>query len=174
MPAELPWLQPYYQRLRFVVGVSALFGALVVSVAAVAFFASFIWPSGVAPDTRFYAGQIEDFEVDQPVYFEQQQMFLVRRPDGTFLALYAINPHNLPNECPLQWDTSRVWTDRETGARLDGVFYAPCHGEQFDITGRRLFGPSPRDLDRFPVIIDGDSVIVRASLHDLIKGAQRL
>jgi nitrite reductase/ring-hydroxylating ferredoxin subunit len=155
------------------VGVLALFAALVVLLAGLAFFISFIWPSGVAPDTRFYAGRIDDFEIDVPMYFEQHQLFVVRRPDGTFLALYAINPHNLPNECPVEWQGDRVWYNGQT-EKVTGVFLAPCHGETFDIAGRRLFGPSPRDLDRFPVMVDGQNVIVRAGQHDLIKGPQRL
>ena len=174
MPAELPWLQPYYQRLRFAVGVSALLGALAGLAIATALFVSFIWPSGVAPDARFYAGRIEDFKVDQPVYFAQHKLFVVRRPDDTFVAFYAINSHNLPNECPVQWDTSRAWFDPQTGERLAGVFYAPCHGETFNIDGKRLFGPSPRDLDRYPVVIDGGYIAIRAGQNDLIKGTQRL
>ena len=137
-------------RFRAGVGIAVLSGVLLAGSIVLAMLASFLWPGGVAPDTRVFVGHVDDFEVSQPVYFEQEQFWLVRQADDSFVALYAINSHNLPGECPVEWITEiSIYGWYEDG--LTGVFRAPCHGETFDITGRRLFGPSPRDLDRFPV-----------------------
>ena len=106
--------------MRLVVGVAAISAVLAVTIASFAFVASFAWPSGVTPDTRVYAGEVDDFKVDSPVYFEAQQFFMVRRSDDTFIAFYAINPHNLPGECPVQWEADRRFTDWSSTSLIHG------------------------------------------------------
>ena len=39
-------------------------------------------------------------------------------------------------------------------------FECPCHGSQYNRVGEKKAGPAPRGMDRFPVIIDGDKVII--------------
>lgn len=46
------------------------------------------------------------------------------------------------------------------GARSDGTFTCPCHESSFTPEGRRVTGPSPRDLDRLETRVDGDRVFV--------------
>ena len=36
----------------------------------------------------------------------------------------------------------------------------PCHGSQYNRVGEKKVGPAPRGMDRFPVIIDGDKVVI--------------
>lgn len=31
------------------------------------------------------------------------------------------------------------------------AFYCPCHDSEFDLDGKRRFGPSPRDMDELPI-----------------------
>jgi hypothetical protein len=45
----------------------------------------------------------------------------------------------------------------------DGVLIEPRGGSAFDLAGKKLGGPAPRGLDRFPAQIDGDRVLVDAS-----------
>jgi Rieske Fe-S protein len=50
-------------------------------------------------------------------------------------------------------------------------FYCPCHDSAFDPDGRRMTGPSPRDLDALGTRIDGGYVFVqfqrfRQGTHD--------
>lgn len=40
------------------------------------------------------------------------------------------------------------------------VFECPCHGAKFDLDGKRLTGPSKRDLDPLPFTVEGDRVKV--------------
>lgn len=40
------------------------------------------------------------------------------------------------------------------------LFECPCHGSKYQLTGEYFAGPAPRGLDRFPIAIEGDSVMV--------------
>jgi Rieske Fe-S protein len=39
-------------------------------------------------------------------------------------------------------------------------FYCPCHDSSFDPNGRRMTGPSPRDLDSLATRVDPDGVLL--------------
>ena len=39
-------------------------------------------------------------------------------------------------------------------------FECPCHGSQYNRVGEKKVGPAPRGMDHFPVIIDGQNVII--------------
>jgi cytochrome b6-f complex iron-sulfur subunit len=39
-------------------------------------------------------------------------------------------------------------------------FECPCHGSQYNRVGEKKGGPAPRGLDRFEMIVDGDTLIV--------------
>ena len=39
-------------------------------------------------------------------------------------------------------------------------FECPCHGSQYNRVGEKKVGPAPRGMDCFPVIIDGDKVVI--------------
>ena len=40
------------------------------------------------------------------------------------------------------------------------LFECPCHGSKYQLTGEYFAGPAPRGLDRFPIAIEGDKVMV--------------
>ena len=40
------------------------------------------------------------------------------------------------------------------------LFECPCHGSKYRLNGEYYGGPAPRGLDRFPITLDGDSVMV--------------
>lgn len=48
-----------------------------------------------------------------------------------------------------------IWNEKEN------KYLCPCHAGAFAIDGRRLYGPPPRDLDRFKVKIEGDDLLVK-------------
>jgi Rieske Fe-S protein len=41
-----------------------------------------------------------------------------------------------------------------------GVIICPCHGSQYDREGKKLSGPTPRDLPRYTVNVQGEQLIV--------------
>lgn len=61
------------------------------------------------------------------------------------VALYQKCPHL---GCRVPWCQTSQW------------FECPCHGSQYNRVGEKKGGPAPRGLDRFPVVIEGGSVIV--------------
>lgn len=40
------------------------------------------------------------------------------------------------------------------------LFECPCHGSKYRLNGEYYGGPAPRGLDRFPISLDGDKVMV--------------
>jgi cytochrome b6-f complex iron-sulfur subunit len=40
------------------------------------------------------------------------------------------------------------------------LFECPCHGSKYRLSGEYYGGPAPRGLDRFPITLDGDKVVV--------------
>lgn len=47
-------------------------------------------------------------------------------------------------------------------------FECPCHGSVYNIKGEYLQGPAPRGMDRFPLRVEGNQVLVDTG--DLIEG----
>lgn len=93
---------------------------------------------------------------------------VVRLPDGELLALSAKDPHR---GCTVV--ASPAGSPQPKGFEGSGIvarFHTPCHGEQYDLAGRRVFGPSPRDLDRYAVSVS-DRGIVSVDLGALTLGA---
>ncbi|MCA1726851.1 MAG: Rieske 2Fe-2S domain-containing protein, partial [Actinobacteria bacterium] len=50
-------------------------------------------------------------------------------------------------------------------------FECPCHGSKYNRAGEYRSGPAPRGLDRFPITVEGDQVIVNTG--DLKPGPAR-
>jgi hypothetical protein len=50
------------------------------------------------------------------------------------------------------------------------VFIEPGHAEQWTIDGVRIFGPAPRDLDRYAWYVDEGGVLV-LDLSEVVLGA---
>lgn len=108
-------------------------------------------PAAAMPDTR------------SGLHVAGEVVYVVRLESGEFRALLSKSPHR---GCTVLWDADfETWIG---GERVKGAFRDPCSGSLFDITGRRVFGPSPRDLDRFPVAVRDGLVIVDTGI--LIEG----
>jgi Rieske Fe-S protein len=116
-------------------------------------------------------GSVHDFEVGKPVEYAPGQFYLVKKPDGSFVALWAKGTHQ---GCNVPWDEGFVFGDPKTGESKAGWFREPfderCHGSTWDAYGVRVFGPAPRNLDQFPVEVKGNQVYVRAVKQLLIRG----
>ena len=88
--------------------------------------------------------------------------FCITEPqEGQLLALYTADPHPSFREqgCTVRWDAiaqQSIGSPSGSERTVTGLFRDPCGGSKYDISGKRLFGPSPRDLDRFPIAITQD------------------
>jgi len=101
-------------------------------------------------------GRVLTIDVSQraplrPELFGSDDFYLVRT-DVSWEALYVVVPHvvfGLHRGCRLEWMPDEIYEDDSRVVR--GVFADPCSGSKFAIDGSRLFGPSPRGLDKFLV-----------------------
>jgi menaquinol-cytochrome c reductase iron-sulfur subunit len=79
-------------------------------------------------------------------HFKMGACWLVRAADGAVRAYSTVCPHL---GCGVDWN------DRTR------TFDCPCHASSFDVRGRCLSGPAPRDLDELEVVTTGDEIKVR-------------
>lgn len=89
--------------------------------------------------------------------------YVVRLPGGDFRVFSGASTHigGL-----VLWDTSG---EPFSGTSYVGVFIEPGHAEQWTIDGVRIFGPAPRDLDRYDWFVDDSGVLV-IDLSELVRG----
>lgn len=89
----------------------------------------------------FEAGTVDSFAAGSVTPFTQGRFYLVRMPDGGFLALYRKCTHL---GCAVPWNPA------------EGRFVCPCHASAFEMDGQVINPPAPRPLDRFAItIVDG-------------------
>ena len=93
------------------------------------------------------AGAVSDYP-DGAVQYFLDGRFYVTSYRGGLRALYQKCPH-LGCRVPFCESSDR--------------FECPCHGSVYNIVGEYLAGPAPRGMDRFPISIRGDRVVVDTS-----------
>lgn len=91
------------------------------------------------------AGPLERFEPGSVTAFPTGRFYLVRLPQGGFLAIHRECTHL---GCTVPWIPDRQ------------RFQCPCHASAFDITGAVLGPPAPRPLDLHPVRVENGIVKV--------------
>lgn len=91
------------------------------------------------------AGLIDDFPISSVTHITNGRFYVVRLPDGGFLAIYHRCTHL---GCTVPWD------------QASQKFTCPCHSSQFDMPGSVENPPAPRPLDLFPVSIENGEVKV--------------
>lgn len=94
------------------------------------------------------AGPVEDFPPASVTEFPHARFFLIRTPDGGFLAAHSRCTHL---GCTVSWSPQ------------DERFLCPCHAAAFDFYGIHQGPPTPRPLDLFDVQIVDDQVRVDTS-----------
>jgi hypothetical protein len=146
---RLPW--PW----RIGLGVPLLLG-LVLSLGALISWLG----DGYEPPEELNAGRVDEFAVGAPKLFEDEDIWLVRAPEGLspvlsrneFAALYD---RGAESGCPLQWRQEFEFMGRR------GWFVDACTGSAYDLTGRCASQVCQGALlDRFFVRIQDGSVIV--------------
>jgi cytochrome b6-f complex iron-sulfur subunit len=93
-------------------------------------------------------GLVEEFPPRSVTEFRVAGFFLVRAPEGGFLAVQRRCPHL---GCTVEWVPEK---DR---------FYCPCHGSSFDFFGGMEDPPVPRPLDTYRVFVEEGIVKVDTS-----------
>jgi cytochrome b6-f complex iron-sulfur subunit len=93
------------------------------------------------------AGAVTDYP-DGAVRYFLDGRFYVTSYRGGLRALYQKCPH-LGCRVPF--------------CESSGRFECPCHGSVYNIVGEYIQGPAPRGMDRFPISIRGDRVVVDTS-----------
>ena len=108
-----------------------------------------------------------------PPFCDPQHHFCISHDsNGNLIALYTYDPHIRERRpCEVAWHADREH-EGANGTIVHGTFDDPCGGSVYDITGHRLFGPTPRDLDSFPVSTSNDNSTV-VDTRTLICGKQR-
>lgn len=91
------------------------------------------------------AGEVESFLPGSVTEFAAARFFLVRSPDGGFLAVHNRCPHL---GCTVTWVPEKHH------------FLCPCHASTFDFYGNFENRPVPRPLDTFRVHIQDGNVLV--------------
>lgn len=174
MPREGFWPPQYEIRLRIYVSLAALAALLAICVTLVAFVVAFSWPETDvgSPTARVYAGKVDDFEVAKPRVFPEGKFWLVKKEDGSFIALYWKAP--TLRGCTVPWRDQFSFPDPKTGERTRGWFRDPCSGATWDVNGVAVFGPTMRNLDQFPIEIVADKVYVLATEQQVIRGESRM
>lgn len=89
-------------------------------------------------------GSAADYQSGTATYVREGRFWLANADDHLFA---------LSQKCP------------HLGCRVpfcesSGRFECPCHGSVFDIGGEWIEGPSPRGMDRHPVSLEGEMVVV--------------
>jgi cytochrome b6-f complex iron-sulfur subunit len=101
------------------------------------------------------AGSPSDYKEGTVRYF-QDGRFYVASAGNSLVALYQKCPH-LGCRVPF-CDSS-------------GRFECPCHGSIYNDRGEYVQGPAPRGMDRFPLAIRGEEVVVDTS--HVVEGPPR-
>ena len=100
--------------------------------------------AGGAGGTKLKVGPPDSFAKGTSTYFPEGRMYVVNAK-GDLLALSQKCPH-LGCKVPF--------------CESSGRFECACHGSIFDIGGEYITGPSPRGMDRYPLDVKGDTVVV--------------
>jgi len=94
------------------------------------------------------AGPVDSFLPGSVTEFPDARFFLIRSPDGGFLAVHSRCPHL---GCAVHW------------ASEEKCFLCPCHASSFDLYGSFESAPVSRALDAFLVTIEDTMVRVDTS-----------
>jgi cytochrome b6-f complex iron-sulfur subunit len=94
------------------------------------------------------AGPVSNFAADGSVTYSLNGRFYVTQYQGGLRALYQKCPHL---GCKVPWVPGT------------GEFKCPCHGSVYNLIGEYESGPAPRGMDRFPISIQNDHVMVDTS-----------
>jgi cytochrome b6-f complex iron-sulfur subunit len=94
-------------------------------------------------------GTVAEFMDEGTVKYSLNGRFYVTQYQGGLRALYQKCPHL---GCKVPFDIAAE------------LFRCPCHGSVYNLIGEYESGPAPRGMDRFPITIENDHVMVDTSV----------
>jgi plastocyanin len=119
-----------------------------------------------APGRVVEAGPPAAYQPLMPIPFALDDFYLMPLDGGEFVALYVYPPGHFGHVqgCRIHWQPDATYQAYHSGTgatpvpasqstlvEATGLWVEGCGGSKWDSTGRYLFGPAGRDLDRFPV-----------------------
>jgi len=130
----------------------------------------FLWPTGSGGfGGKVNAGKVSDIvsaiqSKSAPFYVPEARSWVVQYPKADLPAakkvysavtyagmeqgLVALYQRCVHLGCRVPWCQSSQW------------FECPCHGSKYNRVGEKKAGPAPRGLDRFAIIVGGDSLTI--------------
>jgi len=93
----------------------------------------------VLPKTEVAAGRTKS------IVYNNAPAIVINRPDKGFIALSKVCTHL---GCIVEY------------SRENNVMLCPCHAGTFDLDGNVLSGPPPRSLQRLPLRVEGENIVI--------------
>jgi len=162
-----PQLPEVSRRKVMLVGFWAALGTMLLGV--VTTMLTIVYPSGVSGfGSSVFIGSIDQLPPGGRLRNLDAKVWLVRfnaeqarhnpgAQEGAILAIYHKCVH-LGCTVPYRADFSRE--DPRNGETYAGWFVCPCHGSTYSDAGVRVFGPAPRSLDTFELLIKDGKMTV--------------
>ncbi len=136
-------------------------------VALLAILAAFVMPGDLSRVAT--AIDFGDLHSDTPFHDTREPLWIVRRADGGLRVLFDADTRT---GCPMPFHTVASWATQYEGApgwaaeAPGGVFRDGRLGSTYDLDGRGIFGPAPRDLTRVAFEESGGRVVVTEQALD--------
>jgi cytochrome b6-f complex iron-sulfur subunit len=127
----------------------ALFGLLgTVSVASFAYpLVRFLAPPGISVKDKKVTLPKHDVPVgaSKAIVFRDKPAMIINRPGKGLIALSKVCTHL---GCLVEYEKEK------------NQLLCPCHAGSYDLEGNVLSGPPPRPLDKLPLRIEGDQIVI--------------
>lgn len=112
-----------------------------------------------------------DWAAGQPYSYNQGRLFLVNKPAAMAFAsgetVSIPDPGGAENLLALYRKCPHLGCQIPPLCQASRQFECLCHGSKYNIIGEKTTwpnpGPAPRGMDRFPVVLEGDEIIVDTS-----------
>ena len=162
-----PSLPPITRRKVLLIGFWAGMGAMLLGI--VSTILTTLYPRGITGfGSTIFVGTIDALAPGAKIHNLDAKTWLVRFNDeqaghnppaqsGSVVALYHKCPHL---GCTVPWRPDFSREDPRDNQTYAGWFLCPCHGSTYSDAGVRVFGPAPRSMDMFPLIIKDGKMTV--------------
>lgn len=120
--------------------------------------------SATQPSTSLDAGPAENYQPASVTYLEQDHVYVVRRQDGDFYALYDLSSRQqeLHGNCRVRYDEQASIAHLEPLPGISGAFVEDCEvgHTAWRVDGEYAFGGGYGNLDRFDTHVDANGHLI--------------